>query len=171
MPTSQEEQNLMDINDDAKEVVILPQSGKKFNIGFTKPYCTERLTRIVTKVGVKITPEMSELDVLELMDERTYELHKAAAYICLASFYKIKLFHWILWRWFAFVKEYNFADMTEIIAVGKKKIQSEDYLMGMTLMAMMTEEKKSLAKKQAKQYQTELLSAVAQHSGKNTPGQ
>ena len=46
--------------------------------------------------------------------------YQTAACIILNGFLKIKLFYPFLWRWFYYVKQYSEADLTEVLAVGKK---------------------------------------------------
>ena len=46
-PTIQDEKELMDINDDAKTIVEIPRSKKKYKIGYLKSYCTEKVTKII----------------------------------------------------------------------------------------------------------------------------
>ena len=53
-PSIQDEKELMDINDDAKTIVEIPRSKKKYKIGYLKSYCTEKVTKIIFYKSVAV---------------------------------------------------------------------------------------------------------------------
>lgn len=161
-PTIQDEKELMDINDDAKTIIEIPRSKKKYKIGYMKPYAQERFTKFI----LEAEPEApnSELSVLIDIKKRSRLHHKSAAIIILNNWFKIKLFYPILWRWLFFVKEYTADQLTPIIIEGKKKMQVQAYSVNMAFLAMMMETVKTMTTKEAKAYQAELLSALGQSS-------
>jgi len=167
-PTIQDEKELMDINDDAKTIVEIPRSKKKYKIGYLKSYCTEKVTKII----LQAEPESpnSELSVLTDIKKRSRLHHKAAALIILNDWYKIVLFYSIFWRWLFFVKEYSSDQLFPIILEGKKKIQAETYSLNMGFLALIMETKKEMTMKEAKAYQAELLLALERNSANQTLG-
>ena len=163
-PSIQDEKELMDINDDAKTIVEIPRSKKKYKIGYLKSYCTEKVTKIILNAEPE-TPN-SELTALSEMSKRSKVLHKVAAYIILNNWYKIVLFHPIVWRWMYYVNEYTSDQLLPIIIEGKKKIQVQAFSLGMAFSGMIMETTKTMTTKEAKAYQAELLSALGQNSEK-----
>lgn len=73
---------------------------------------------------------------------------KAASYIVLNGYFKITLFHWFLWRWYYYIRQYDEYQLLPIIECGKKKAPQIPYLLGMaylnglkdTVVAMKREE-------------------------------
>lgn len=63
------------------------------------------------------------------MSKRSKVLHKVAAYIILNNWYKIVLFHPIVWRWMYYVNEYTSDQLLPIIIEGKK-IQVQAFSLG-----------------------------------------
>jgi hypothetical protein len=45
----------------------------------------------------------------------------------LNSFWAIKLWYWLKWRWFYYVKQYNENELTELLNLGKKKVPLDEY--------------------------------------------
>lgn len=56
---------------------------------------------------------------------------KAAAYIVLNGYFKIAFFHWFLWRWYYYIKQYDDSQLLPIIECGKKKAPQIPYFLGM----------------------------------------
>ena len=162
-PTIQDEKELMAINDDAKTTVEIPRSKKKYKIGYMRPFSQERFTKFILDAEPDVPN--SELSVLVDIKKRSRLQHKAASIAILNRWYKIVLFHWVLWRWLFFIKEYTADQLTPIIIEGKKKIQAQAYSVNMAFLAMMMETAKTMTTKEAKAYQAELLSALGQNSG------
>lgn len=163
-PTTQDEKELLAINNDEKTVIEIPRSKKKYRIGYIKSYTQERFTKFI----LDAEPEApnSELSVLTDITKRSRLHHKAAAVIILNDWFKIKLLFPIFWRWLFFIKGYTPDQLQPIIVEGKKKIQAADYSINMAFLAMMMETTKLMTTKEAKAYQAELLSAYGQNSEK-----
>lgn len=162
-PTIQDEKELMDINDDAKTIVEIPRSKKKYKIGYMKPFSQERFTKYILEAEPE-TPN-SELTVLTDIKKRSRLQHKAASIVILNNWFKVVLFHWITWRWLFFIKEYTADQLYPIISEGKKKIQLETYSINMVYLALMMESTKLMTTIEARAYQAALSSGFAQNSG------
>ncbi len=96
--------------------------------------------------------------------------YQTAACIILNGFIKIKLFYPILWRWLYYVKQYTETDLTEIIAIGKKKIPLQSYYVNTTLMTDMTDMSMTMTKKEVSSFRQGLITEQLGTSQKNTVG-
>jgi len=159
-PTIEEQKELMDVATDAAAEIFLPNRKRPYKILYLKPYTTEKVTRFYVTAETLAKETSTEFETLEKMSVKSTEPHQAAAYIILNNFFKIKLFHWILWRYLYYIKEYNYGDLFLLLLEGKKKIQSVEYSMGMACVSQLTETKMGMTTKEAKAYQTELSSVV-----------
>ena len=50
-----------------------------------------------------------------------------AALMVLNSFWSIKLWYWLTWRWFYYVKQYTERELTDLLVLGKKKVPLNSY--------------------------------------------
>ena len=104
---------------------------KVYKIKWLHPITIRKINKIVLKEG---------------NDDRAS--HQTAACIILNSFFKLKFIYPILWRWFYYVKQYTEADLTEVIAVGKKKIPLQSYYVNTILMTDMMDTTMTMTKKE-----------------------
>lgn len=176
-PTPKDEQELLNINSDSPTLATISTVTKKgkprtatFPIRYMKPYTTEKVTELLVGNQVEITDEMTEFEALDAVKDKSNAVHQGAAYIILNSFWKIKLFHGILWRWFYYVKEYNYLDLMEIVETGKKKIQLIPFLTAMASLETMKETKMMMTRKEAKPFLQELFKEYGQASERKTDG-
>ena len=168
-PDNEQEKALLDINSETKSLVHIPYTNKSYRVGYMKPYCSEKITKLIVESEASVPK--SEVDSMKLMSERSKLLSKASAYIILNNFFKINLFYPFLWRYFYFIKEYTYDQLFFILVEAKKKIQLEGFSLSMAFLHLMKETKMTMTTKEAKAYHQELLSAQEQASAKNTPGQ
>lgn len=125
-PTTEDEKELMSINDNDATIVSIPRSKKKFKVRWIKPYTCERITKLalaneknkaVTKrmigegEGAQSVKEISSLS----------KFSSKLASLCLLNGMKIFFFHWIYWRWMYYVKGYDYKQLEPIIETAKKK--------------------------------------------------
>lgn len=108
--------------------------------------------------------------VMEEEDPRGQRIHKVVAASVLNSFFKIKLFHWILWRWYYYWKGYTWDALIPAIELIKKKIQPESYWMNMVFLTELMTSWKTLTKKEAEEYRQEHMKVALQVSEKNRDG-
>ena len=166
--TTEDEQELMDINDDAVSTITLPHSGKKVKIGYLKPYCTERVTRKLLKSD-NLTIK-KEIDAVNLLRKKSKLSSQIVALILLNNFFKIKFFYPLYWRWLYYVKEYTYDEMFPIVLLAKKKTGLDQFGLLISVAATIMETQMMLTTKQAKQFRQELLSAQEVLSGNDTRG-
>lgn len=168
-PTTEQEQELMAINDDRTSVVEVP-GRKSVNVGYMKPYASERFTKLMLDSNVKVK-DGGEIEALNIIKEKSTIPHRLASLVMLNSLWKIKLLHWFKWRWMAYVQEWTFDQCFPVILEGKKKIQAEKFDWCILFGVAMMETTIAMTKKEVEQYRQELLLVQDQHSQKSTPGQ
>jgi len=100
-------------------------------------------------------------------DKASYQV---AACIILNGFLKLKLIYPFLWRWFYYVKQYTEADLTQVLAVGKKKIPLQAYFVNTILMTDMRDTMMMMTKKEVYTIRQEQSTAQAGTSPKTTAG-
>ena len=99
------------------------------------------------------------------LDDKTDTLHelqqpsKVAALVVLNGFFRIKLFYWILWRWYFYIRQYKAEQLYPIIAEGKKKVPQIGFLMNTTLTASMRDTVKAMTRAEVEHTQAALSSA------------
>ena len=59
---------------------------------------------------------------------------KCAAIIVLNGYWSIKLWYWLVWRWFYYVKQYTEEEYSPLMMMCKKKLGAENYFLLTTLM-------------------------------------
>ena len=126
---------------------------KTYKIKWLHPITIRKINKIVLKEG---------------NDDKAS--HQTAACIILNSLFKLKFAYPILWRWFYYVKQYTEADLTEVIAVGKKKIPLQSYYVNTILMTGMMDTAMTMTKKEVSSIRQEQGMAQRGTSQKNTAG-
>lgn len=59
---------------------------------------------------------------------------KCAAIIVLNGYWSTKLWYWLVWRWFYYVKQYTEEEYSPLMMMCKKKLGAENYFLLTTLM-------------------------------------
>lgn len=165
------QKELLDIDHDGKSSVHIPFAHKVIKMGYIRPYTAERITKVLLEEDGIIQDDATEEEVLKSISGKSKILAKISSIAILNGFFMINLFHWAYWRWLYYVKEYTYAQLFPIILEAKKKIPVAEYALSMGLAATMMETTKIMTRKEAKQYQQELMRAQEVLSEKNTPGQ
>ncbi len=119
-PNKQAKAQLSNILFGGKETVSIKGTNHSVSVGTIKNGTLEKLTSLWSKRDMSKRPENVD-DTVSIAVDDIYFSHKEAAYIVLNSFWKIKLFHWLVWRWFAFVWQLDETQLTDILTAGKKK--------------------------------------------------
>jgi hypothetical protein len=84
--------------------------GRKFKIKWMLNFTRSRITKVILTEG---------------NDDK--QSCMCAALMVLNSFWAIKLWYWLKWRWFYYVKQYNENELTELLNLGKKKVPLDEY--------------------------------------------
>lgn len=131
-PTIEDEQLLDSVMEDAKDEVSIKGTNKKYQIGWLKKGTMRKMTSVSLEEGKD--------DMLSA---------KVAALVILNNYWKIKFFYPILWRWFFYIKEYTDDQLSEIIAVGKKKVPYIAFLTNTILVTGMRDTIMTMTKEEA----------------------
>lgn len=83
---------------------------------------------------------------------------KVAAALVLNNFFLLKLFHWFLWRWYFYIKEYSDKDLKMVIEEGKKKVELDSYYMNMILVIGLRDTIQAMTREEVSRFHRELLS-------------
>lgn len=79
---------------------------------------------------------------------------KCAAAIILRGWFKIKLFYWLLWRWFYYVKGYGDHELKPLIELAQKKTPVTQYYEVMTLLTGLKITKEIMTREEVQRIQT-----------------
>lgn len=95
---------------------------------------------------------------------------KCLAAAKLNGYFSIKLFWWILWRWFYFVKRYTDSELSDAICLIKKKVAPGSYFFNTTLLIGMRETMMSMSREEVAASLREHSTAKAGKSAKSDNG-
>ena len=154
-PRGIDEIELNNIVDNSKSKVKIPGTKKVYNIGWLRHEATRKITSVILKTGKEEEDKVSS---------------KIAAAIVLNDFWKIKFFHWILWRWFYYVKQYGDAQLLPLILEGKKKVQRGEYYSVIMLAIGMRDTIMTMTREEVNRFLQEHSLEQPITSGKNSHG-
>lgn len=163
--TKAAQQELLSIDQNLKTEVLIPRSKKKYNIGWLKPYTTNKISKAVLD---NEAPE--DGNVTDFISKKSKVIAKISAYIILNNFWTIKFFHGIFWRWLFYVRQFDYDQLYPIVVEGKKKMLWDGFYISMALAASMMDTTRTMMKEEAEQYLRELSSGQDQPSEKNILG-
>lgn len=166
-PDIQSRRAYLDIVEDAVSIVPIPRTRKAVRLRWIKPYTMERLTRVWIDRDLASARISSGSDVLRDLAVEPYFAFKEAALMILNHDIKIRLFYPLLWRWLAF--RYDETQIHPVIVEGKKKLPLTAHYEIMAFSTDMRTDLVKMTKKEAGQYQAELLSAMKLLSSKTSP--
>ena len=107
------------LKEEKPSIVKIPNARTSYKIGWMKNKTIRKITQVLNEK----TNNANQEDVV---------LSKAMALIVLNGFWKILFFYPILWRWFAYVRQYNDYQILPVIEEAKKKAPQIPYLLSMT---------------------------------------
>lgn len=147
-------------------VVQIPGTKRKVKVRNIHPYTLERLTKVWLERDANMPTDSGE--TLKSMAIDPYFAVKEAVLLVMNSWWRIILFYPLKWRIWAYWREYTDDQMLPIIQEGKKKLPLMPHWMIMAFSTDMRTDWMRLTTMEAEQYRAELLSAVKQHSSKNS---
>ncbi len=108
---------------DRAEVVRIPRSRKKVRLTFVKPDTLLRVTRLLLeKEELEENAKGGDADALmRSAAKEPYFSTKLAALFVLNGLWRIRLFWPILWRWWAFVRQWDEEQVGAVLAAAQKK--------------------------------------------------
>lgn len=157
----------MEIMDDSVTVVQIPGTKKSVRLRWVKPYTIERLTKVWLERESASERIDSGTQVLKDLAIEPYFAFKEAALFILNNDIKIRLFYRLYWRYLA--HRYDETQMLPIIECGKKKLPLVAHYGTMVYSMDMRADMMKMTKKEAEQYQAELLLAMKQRSSRTSP--
>lgn len=105
------------------EYVTIPGSRRKLKIGFLHDYTVQKITELLLEREEieKAAKDGNSDDVMRSAVKHPYFSIKMAALAVLNNPLKIALFYPLKWRWWAFVRKYNEAQMASVTTAIQKK--------------------------------------------------
>lgn len=171
-PTLEQRKEYLDIVENSVTVVPIKGTKRSVRLRWMHPYTIERITRVWIERDLSSAKITDGADVLKDLAKEPYFAFKEAALMILNNDIKIRLFYGLYWRWLAF--RYNETQMLDIIEVGKKKLNLMAHYGILAYSLDMRTDWVKMTKKEAEQYQAELLLVAKRLSSKtsqNTGGQ
>lgn len=165
-PDISAQQEYNEIVNDIPTSVAIPGTKRSVKLTGIKPYTIERLTQLWLSRDIAIKKESSE--VLKDLCQEPYFSVKEACLFVLNSYWKIRLFYPIMWRVWGKLRGYTENQMSPIILAGKKKLPLMPHWTNMVFSVDMRNDWMKMTKKEASQFQAELLSAASALSLKNS---
>ena len=99
----------------------------------------------------------------DIMNDKKHDASKvnakAVACIVLNGYWKIRLFWWLVWRWYYYVRQYHEAELTPVIEAGKKKVPVEAYLVNTISLTGMRDTMMQMTKEEVERIQAAHLGA------------
>ena len=142
MVTREQEQELNDIAENIPSVVMIGK--KKVKVGWMKRGALRKFTAIM-------------LDKREDIDTESKVSCKLAATVVLNDIWKIKFYHWLLWRWYYYIRQYSDKVLIPIIEEGKKKVLLSEYYSIMMLAHGLRDTQKTMTRDEVSRFRQELL--------------
>lgn len=147
-------------------VVVIPGTKKKLMMREIHPGTMKWLTKLWIEREIASANISKGSEVLKDMCKEPYFAFKEAAILYLNNDLKLRFLYPLLWRRWA--RKYTESQMLPIITEGKKKLPLWAHYRIMAYSTDMRTDMMKMTKKEAKQYQAELLSDVKQHSSKTS---
>lgn len=167
-PDIQARKEYYDLIENKPTEVTIPGTRRKVRLTGIKPGTMRWLTGLWIERDLASARVSSGGEVLkDLCIEPLFAI-KEACILSLNSYWKLKLLYPLVWRWWAYVWQYTESQMTPIIAEGKKKLQHKAHYENMIFSLDMRTDQMTMTKRQAEQYQAELLSAGKQLSSRTS---
>ena len=165
-PTLDARSEYADIESNSLSKVRIPGTRKTVRLRWVKPYTLERLTQVWIERESATERLNNDAEVLKDMAVEPYFAFKEAALFILNHDLKIRLFYPFYWRYWAY--RYDEAKMLPIISEGKKKLPLMAHYEIMAYSTDMRTDLMKMTKKEAEQYQAELLLVQKRLSSKTS---
>lgn len=166
-PSLKQRKEYADIVNDSVTIVRIKGTRRSVRLRWIKPYTMERITAVWIERDLASMRLEKGADVLEDLAKEPYFAFKEAALMILNNDIRIRLFYWLYWRWLAF--RYDETQIVDIVKEGKKKLPLTAHYDVMAYSMDMRTDAMMMTKKEAVQYQQELLSAAKHLSSKTSP--
>lgn len=147
-PSVESQRTYRSIVDNDATVVQILGTKKKYKMRWLKNGQIEKLSRLLIRKGDTDDKDGKDDNPLDAVLSDSKLACKAAAIYTLYGFWRIKLWYWLRWRWFYYIREYDNVQLQAVLEEGKKKVPLTQFLVTTmlltgaraTLMNMRTEE-------------------------------
>ena len=153
---------------DIPSVVAIMGTRRTVKVRGIKPYTLERLTELWGERDMSVPKDGP--DTLKGMCVDPYFSIKCACLIVLNSYFGIRFLYPLMWRVWAFVRNYGEDQVADIIAEGKKKLPLAAFWSNSAFSTDMRQDWMKMTAKEAETFQAEQISAAKLLSSKNTQG-
>lgn len=138
-------------------------NGKKVKVGYVLGVTQDKIDSLIVKYESfkkSIKPKEGEeysAEALNKGNKYTRQFYaKCVAAFLLNSYWGIKLFWWLKWRWLYYFAGWSGEDYLQVITEAKKKAAEQEYSLGMVFLMDMTTTWTTMTKKEAEEYRQEL---------------
>ena len=107
-PSTEAQNELKSVEENTPDYAMV--RGHRFKIKWMLGFTRSEITKVILKEG---------------NDEK--QSCQCAALLVLIGYWAIKLWYWLKWRWFYYIKQYGEEELTELLALGKKKVPLDEY--------------------------------------------
>lgn len=135
-PTLEMQREYKSLTDNIPTEVAILGTNKKYLIRWLKYGQLSKLSKLLIRkhdVDNKDVDE-SALSKVDMIIGDSKLACKASAIYVLNGFWTLHLKYWFLWRWFYYVRQYDYAQLTPILTEGKKKVPLMPFLGTTTLL-------------------------------------
>lgn len=158
-PQAQQEQ--FEIDNDIPFAIIL--GAKKYKVKRLKNWTADRISYEIAKKNGTLVSEGDDIsDILNSMKASGDLCSKVISLAILGSWWKIKLFHPIFWRYIS--RATTQSDQHRALSAVIDKLELRFFFLNMILLENMNQLRMKLARMEAQQYQAELESEQKQTS-------
>lgn len=170
-PSLLEQVELMEVVEEAPDYVLVRE--KKWKVGWVRNGTLTKISSLLLSNDLEVTEVLESStkilgETLGTLQKNDTLVCRAAAYLRLDSWWKIKLFHWLLWRWYYYVKEYREIELCGYIAACKKKANPMGYLGATTYLTAMKTTRMMMTRAEVEHSQAELFMEQQEASQRNT---
>ena len=165
-PTLEQRIEYNNIVENSATVVPIEGTKRSVKLRWMHPYTIERITKVWVEREMASAKVKSGPEVVKDLAKEPYFAFKEAALMILNNDIKIRLFYGIYWRLLAFL--YTEVQIVPIIAAGKKKLPLMAHYEIMAFSLDMRTDMMKMTKKEAEQYQAELLLEAKRLSAKTS---
>lgn len=137
-PNIEQQRAYVSLRDNTATVVHIRK--KKYRLKWAHNGQISKLSKLLISGKTSEETPTTE-DILNDIESSSKLACKAAAVYILDGYWKLKFRYWYLWRWFYYIRQYDDADLREVLETGKKKVPLQQFCV--TIMSL-TEAKDTL---------------------------
>lgn len=108
--------------------VVIPGTKKSYKIYWICNGAVDKLSRLLIRKSDSDEKDGENDSPLEAIINDSKLASKVSAIYILNGYWKIKFKYWFLWRWFYYVRQYNYDQLMPILEEGKKKLPLSQFL-------------------------------------------